>query len=134
MTSSASLAFVQDDDGRWRWRAGPAVGGSLSPLSFATPEEARADALLHSQAPRDASGRLVLPKDYLRRLVSALATACDACTDVYFGGVYWHPRDAGGANWNVAIMSGEGDRAACMAKVQEPCEALRRRFSVIDEA
>ncbi|HEX7637621.1 MAG TPA: hypothetical protein VF457_04425 [Burkholderiaceae bacterium] len=102
-------------------------------LSFDTPAEAEHDAALHRQAPRDAHGRPAMTREYLRRLVSELARGCGACARVYFGGVYWQPPDASGANWNVAVMSGDGDRAACLAGVQAGLDALRRRYALLDE-
>ncbi len=126
----ASVEVVQGEDERWRWTA-PAPGGVLA---FKTRAEAFADASLHAAAPRDATGRIVMSKDYLRRLVSAIALPCAACTDVYFGGVYWHRRDADGANWGVAIMNGDGDHAGCLACVHAGREALRRRYAIVDEA
>ncbi len=135
--------IVQGRDGHWRWHVPPqsATGESVdalptfrSPLAFRTREEATADIALHASSTRDASGRQVMPKDYLRRLISALALPCDECADVYFGGVYWHRRDADGANWGVAIMNGAGDHDACSACVLAAKEDLRRRFSIVDEA
>lgn len=128
--ADASIAVVQDGEGRWRWEA-PAAGGVLS---FASRAEALADAALHANALRDPTGRLVMSKDYLRRLVSAIVQPCATCADVYFGGIYWHRRDADGANWGVAVMNGDGDRAGCLACVQAGREELRRRFSIADEA
>ncbi len=125
-----TIEVDQGEDARWRWVA-PAPGGLLS---FKTREEALADAALHAAAPRDATGRLVMGKDYLRRLVSAIALPCEACADVYFGGVYWHRRGPDGANWGVAIMNGAGDHAGCLACVHDAREALRRRYAIVDEA
>ena len=123
---------VQDADGRWRWEApGDAVALALSVRSR---DEALADRALRLEARLDASGRRVLPKEHLRKLISAFALPCAACVDVFFGGVYWHPRDAGGCNWSVGIMSGCGDRDACMACVLEAKTELRRRFAIEDEA
>jgi hypothetical protein len=130
MTTDGSVHLVQGADGRWRWTT-PAPGGLLS---FGSRAEALADAALHANAPRDASGRQVMSKDYLRRLVSAIALPCAECEDVYFGGVYWHRRGADGANWGVAVMNGAGDHAGCLACVNEALEALRRRFAIVDEA
>jgi hypothetical protein len=128
--ADGSVEVVQGEDERWRWTA-PAPGGVLS---FKTRAEAFAAAALHAAAPCDATGRRVMSKDYLRRLISAVALPCSACADVYFGGVYWHRRGADGANWGVAIMSGAGDCDGCLACVHAGREALRRRYAIVDEA
>lgn len=131
-----SVDIVQGDDARWRWQAHASVvdGACASLLSFKTRDEAVADVALHARAPRDATGRQIMSKDYLRRLISAITLPCDACADVYFGGVYWHRRGEDGANWGVAIMNGAGDHAGCLACVRAAREDLRRRFSIVDEA
>jgi hypothetical protein len=121
---------VQGADGRWRWEPVDAAPG----LSFRDRDDAVADRTLRHRAPLDASGRGVLPKDHLRKLVSAIAQGCPGCADVYFGGVFWHPRDAGGCNWSVGIMSGPGDHAACRAGVLAAKAALRHRYAIADEA
>jgi len=126
---------VQDAAGRWRWIPRvPGAVGAPSLLAFKTAQEAADDAALHAGAALDATGRRVMSRDYLRRMISAIALPCAACADVYFGGVYWHRRDADGANWGVAIMNGAGDHAGCTACVHEGREDLRRRFSITDEA
>jgi hypothetical protein len=137
-----SVEFVRQAGGRWRWHARTAsaaerLGIALdapSMLSFKTPVEAAADVAVHAEARRDATGRQVMTRDYLRRMISAIALPCDACADVFFGGVYWHKRDAGGANWGVAIMNGSGDYDGCLACVSATREELRRLYSIIDEA
>jgi hypothetical protein len=134
-----AIELIQGVDGRWRWAAhasappgGPGAAAAAL-LSFKSRDEAAADALLHANAPRDATGRQVMSKDYLRRLISAIALPCESCVDVYFGGVYWHRRDREGANWGVAIMNGAGDHGGCLACVQDAREALRARYSIADE-
>jgi hypothetical protein len=129
-----SVEIVQGDDERWRWRAAAQDGAVAGVLSFKSRAEAFADAALHAQAPRDHTGRLVMSKDYVRRLISAIALPCAACADVYFGGVYWHRRGADGANWGVAIMNGAGDHQGCLDCVQAAREELRRRYAIVDEA
>ncbi len=137
-----SVEFVRQPDGRWRWHARTPEAADLlglaldapSLLSFKTVMEAAADLAVHADAERDATGRQVMTREYIRRMISAIALPCEACADVYFGGVYWHPRDASGANWGVAIMNGEGDHDGCLACVASQREALRRRYSIVDEA
>lgn len=137
-----SVAFVRQDDGRWRWipRTQPAAEllglavDTPSMLSFKNEFEAAADVAVHADAAYDATGRQVMTRDYLRRMISAIARPFDSCTDVYFGGVYWHQRDADGANWGVAIMNGNGDFDGCLACVAAAREDLRRRYSIVDEA
>ena len=75
-----------------------------------------------------------MTRDYIRRMISAVALPCAACADVFFGGVYWHRRDADGANWGVAIMNGDGDHDGCLACVADTREELRRLYSIVDEA
>ena len=138
----AAIEFVQQEDGRWRWivrtaQASARLGlpvDTPSMLSFRNEFEASADVAVHADAPRDASGRQVMTRDYLRRMISAVARTCPACADVYFGGVYWHRRDASGANWGVDVANGEGDYAACLASMAAAREDLRRRYSIADEA
>ena len=129
-----SVEVVQGDDERWRWRAAAQDGAVVGVRSFNSRTEAFADAALHAQAPRDSTGRLVMSKEYVRRLISAIALPCAACEDVYFGGVYWHRRGADGANWGVAIMNGAGDHQGCLDCVQAAREELRRRYAIVDEA
>jgi hypothetical protein len=137
-----SVEFVRQADGRWRWHARTAAAADLlgiavdaaSMLSFKTPMEAAADVAVHADAARDATGRQVMTRDYLRRMISAIALPCAACADVYFGGVYWHRRDASGANWGVAIMNGSGDFDGCLECVAGAREELRRLYSIVDEA
>ena len=126
----AAPPVVQGADGRWRWESDTLAARP----GFRSRDEALADRALRHGAPVDATGRAVLPKEHLRKLISAFALPCAACVDVFFGGVYWHPRDAGGCNWSVGIMSGCGDRDACMACVLEAKTELRRRFAIEDEA
>ena len=136
-----SVEFVRQTDGRWRWHARTADAAHLlgiaqdapSMLSFKTPMEAAADVAVHAHAERDATGRQVMTRDYLRRMISAIALPCASCADVYFGGVYWHQRDASGANWGVAIMDGSGDFDGCLECVASAREDLRRLYSVVDE-
>ena len=137
-----SVQFVRQDDGRWRWIARTAAAAELlglrvdtpSMLSFKNEFEASADVAVHADAPRDATGRHVMTRDYIRRMISAVALPCHACADVFFGGVYWHKRDAAGANWGVAIMNGSGDFDGCLECVAEAREELRRLYSIVDEA
>lgn len=137
-----SVEFVQQADGRWRWQARsaktarpPGVEGNVpSTWSFKSQTEAAADVAVHAGARRDATGRQVMTREYLRRRVSAIALSCEACADVFFGGVYWHRRDATGANWGVAIMNGAGDFDRCLECVAAAREELRRLYSIIDEA
>lgn len=136
-----SVDFVRQHDGRWRWHARTAASAHLlgiavdapSMLSFKTAMEAAADVAVHVDAPRDATGRLVMTRDYVRRMISAIALPCPACADVFFGGVYWHKRDATGANWGVAIMNGHGDFDGCLACVAEARDELRRLYAIVDE-
>lgn len=136
-----SVALVRQHDGRWRWIARTAAAAEVlglavdtpSMLSFKNEFEASADVAVHADAAYDATGRQVMTRDYLRRMISAIARPCDACADVYFGGVYWHQRDADGANWGVAIMNGEGDFDGCLECVAAAREDLRRRYSIVDE-
>jgi len=136
-TTNAQPTATQDGDGRWRWHApdgDPQPAGSpRSLMAFKSRAEALADFALHVGAPRDATGRRVMSKDYLRRMISAVALPCEACADVFFGGVYWHRRGADGANWGVAIMNGAGDYPGCTACVFEAKEDLRRRYAIVDE-
>ena len=137
-----SVEFVRQPDGRWRWHARTPIAADLlgiavdapSMLSFKTAMEAAADVAVHADAERDATGRQVMTRDYIRRMISAVALPCHACADVFFGGVYWHRRDADGANWGVAIMNGTGDFDGCLECVAEQREALRRLYSIVDEA
>jgi len=137
-----SVEFVRQADGRWRWQARTEAAATLlgiavdapSMLSFKTAMEAAADVAVHADAERDATGRQIMTRDYLRRMVSAIALPCEACADVFFGGVYWHKRDAEGANWGVAIMNGTGDFDGCLECVADAREALRRHYSIVDEA
>ena len=136
-----SVEFIRQGDGRWRWHARTAAAADLlgiakdapSMLSFKTAMEAAADVAVHADAQRDATGRHVMTRDYIRRMISAIALPCAACADVYFGGVYWHKRDASGANWGVAIMNGTGDFDGCLACVASAREDLRRLYSIVDE-
>ena len=136
VTNVKEVEIVQGDDARWRWQTSALGAGGVqaSVLSFDNRGEAAADAHLHAQAQRDYTGRQVMTKDYLRRLISAITLPCAACADVYFGGIYWHRRGADGANWGVAIMNGAGDHEACLACVHAAREDLRRRYSIVDEA
>jgi len=136
-----SVEFVRQADGRWRWHPRTPEAAELlatgldapSMLSFKTTFEAAADVAVHAEAERDGTGRLVMTRDYLRRMISAVALPCEACADVYFGSVYWHPRDAGGANWGVDIVSGSGDFGGCIACVAAAREQLRRHYAIVDE-
>ena len=136
-----SVDFVRQPDGRWRWHARTPEAADLlgvavdapSMLSFRSAMEAAADVAVHADAQRDATGRQVMTRDYIRRMISAIALPCEACADVFFGGVYWHPREAGGANWSVAIMNGSGDFDGCLACVAGARDELRRLYSVVDE-
>ena len=137
-----SVEFVRQADGRWRWHARTAQAADLlgiavdapSMLSFKTAMEAAADVAVHADAERDATGRHVMTRDYIRRMISAIALPCEACADVFFGGVYWHKRDAAGANWGCAIMNGSGDFDGCLECVSGAREELRRLYSIVDEA
>ena len=137
-----SVEFVRQTDGRWRWHARTGSAAALlgiavdapSMLSFKTAMEAAADVAVHADAARDATGRHIMTRDYIRRMISAIALPCNACSDVFFGGVYWHKRDAEGANWGVAIMNGTGDFDGCLECVAGAREELRRLYSIIDEA
>jgi hypothetical protein len=137
-----SVEFVRQSDGRWRWHARTAEAADLlglaqdapSMLSFKSEMEAAADVAVHADAQRDATGRQVMTRDYLRRMISAIALPCASCADVFFGGVYWHRRDADGANWGVAIMNGTGDFDGCLECVAAAREELRRLYSIVDEA
>ena len=136
-----TVEFVRQADGRWRWHARTAAAAELlgiaqhapSLLSFKSAMEAAADVAVHADAQRDATGRHIMTRDYLRRMISAIALPCAACADVYFGGVYWHKRDASGANWGVAIMNGTGDFDGCLECVASAREELRRLYSIDDE-
>ena len=136
-----SVEFVRQPDGRWRWHARTPEAADLlatalgapSMLSFKTTFEAAADVAVHADAERDATGRLVMTRDYIRRMISAIALPCDACADVYFGSVYWHPRDDGGANWGVDIVNGTGDFTGCLECVATAREQLRRLYAIVDE-
>jgi hypothetical protein len=137
-----SVEFIRQADGRWRWHARTPEAARLlgiavdapSMLSFKTAMEAAADLAVHADAERDATGRHVMTRDYIRRMISAIALPCDSCADVFFGGVFWHKRDAARANWGVAIMNGAGDFNGCLACVAEAREELRRLYSIADEA
>ena len=137
-----SVEFLRQADGRWRWHARTAEAAALlgtapdapSMLSFKTAMEAAADVAVHADAERDATGRHVMTREYIRRMISAIALPCTSCADVYFGGVYWHKRDADGANWGVAIMNGTGDFDGCLECVASAREELRRLYSIVDEA
>jgi hypothetical protein len=137
-----SVQFVRQEDGRLRWiartpQAAELLGrppGEQSLLSFKNEFEASADVAVHADAAHDATGRQVMTRDYLRRMISAIARPCEACADVYFGGVFWHPRDAEGANWTVDIGSGTGDFTGCLECVASARENLRRHYSIVDEA
>jgi hypothetical protein len=136
-----SVEFVRQPDGRWRWHArtpeaaellATAVGAP-SMLSFKTTFEAAADVAVHADAERDDTGRLVMTRDYIRRMVSAIALPCAECADVYFGSVFWHPRDASGANWGVDIANGTGDFGGCLDCVAAAREDLRRLYAIVGE-
>ena len=137
-----AVEFLRQADGRWRWHARTTAAAALlgsaldapSMLSFKSAMEAAADVAVHADAQRDATGRHVMTREYIRRMISAIALPCDACADVYFGGVYWHKRDADGANWGVAIMNGTGDFDGCLECVASAREELRRLYSIVDEA
>jgi len=136
-----SVEFVRQPDGRWRWHACTPEAADLlatelgapSMLSFKTKFEAAADVAVHAEAERDATGRLVMTRDYIRRMVSAIALPCAACADVYFGSVYWHRRDGDGANWGVDIVNGTGDFDGCLECVAVAREDLRRLYAIVDE-
>jgi hypothetical protein len=136
-----SVEFMRQPDGRWRWHARTPEAahvlatelGAPSMLSFKTRFEAAADVAVHADAERDATGRLVMTRDYIRRMVSAIALPCAACADVYFGSVYWHRRDSNGANWGVDIVNGTGDFDGCLECVAVAREDLRRLYSIVDE-
>jgi len=136
-----SVEFVRQPDGRWRWHARTPAAADLlriavdtpSMLTFHSKMEAAADVAVHADARRDATGRLVMTRDYIRRMISAIALPCEACADVFFGGVYWHRRDAAGANWSVGISNGSGDFEGCLACVAAARDELRRLYSVVDE-
>jgi tryptophan 2,3-dioxygenase len=137
-----SVEFIRQGDGRWRWHARTPAAAQLlgtaldapSMLSFKTAIEAAADVAVHADARRDDTGRHVMTREYIRRMISAIALPCAACADVYFGGVYWHQRDASGANWGVAIMNGTGDFDGCLGCVASAREELRRLYAIVDEA
>ena len=136
-----SVDFVRQPDGRWRWHARTPAAADLlgialdapSLLSFKSAVEAAADVAVHADARRDATGRHVMTRDYIRRMISAVALPCEACADVFFGGVFWHPRDADGANWGVAIMNGTGDFDGCLECVASARAELRRLYAIVDE-
>lgn len=136
-----TVEFIRQADGRWRWHARTTAAANLlgiavdapSMLSFKSALEAAADVAVHADAERDATGRHIMTRDYIRRMISAIALPCDSCADVFFGGVFWHPRDAAGANWGVAIMSGTGDFDGCTQCVAAAREELRRLYSIVDE-
>ena len=79
-----SVEFVRQADGRWRWHARTQTAADLlaiakdapSMLSFKTEMEAAADVAVHAHAERDATGRQVMTRDYLRRMISAIALPC----------------------------------------------------------
>ena len=137
-----SVEFVRQPDGRWRWHARTAQAADLlgiavdvpSMLSFKSAMEAAAAVAVHADAERDATGRHVMTREYIRRMISAIALPCEACADVFFGGVFWHKRDADGANWGVAIMNGTGDFDGCLECVAGAREELRRLYSIVDGA
>ncbi len=137
-----SVEFVRQADGRWRWHARTPAAADLlgtavdapSMLSFRTAMEAAADVAVHADAERDATGRHVMTRDYIRRMISAIALPCETCANVFFGAVYWHARDVDGANWGVDIMNGSGDQDACLACVADAREQLRRLYALVDEA
>jgi hypothetical protein len=49
------------------------------------------------------------------------------------GSVFWHPRDASGANWGVDIANGTGDFDGCLDCVAAAREQLRRLYAIVDE-
>ena len=136
-----SVEFVRQSDGRWRWHARTPEAADLlaielgapSMLSFKTKFEAAADVAVHADAERDGTGRLVMTRDYIRRMVSAIALPCAECADVYFGSVFWHRRDGDGANWGVDIVNGTGDFDGCLECVAIARADLRRLYSIVDE-
>jgi hypothetical protein len=136
-----SVEFVRQADGRWRWHPRTPEAARLlatvldapSMLSFKTTFEAAADVAVHADAAHDDTGRLVMTRDYIRRMISAIARPCDACADVYFGSVYWHRRDASGANWGVDIVNGTGDFDGCLECVAAARTELRRLYAIVDE-
>lgn len=132
-TRPAAAGVRQFENGRWGWATAEASGADPLALLFRTRDDAIVDRALRQAAPIDDTGRRVLPREHLRKLVSVIAQVCAACNDVYFGGVYWHPRDAGGCNWSVSIMNGHGDHVACLAAVESACDELRRHYAIVDE-
>ena len=131
------LAVTQDEHGRWRWVAGhlgPASGRiAQGVVTFETKGEAEADFAIQANAPMDKAGRRVLEKEYLQRLIRAAAARCEECEDAYFGGVYWHQRDAAGCNWRVSTIGG-ADWKGCFDCIQPVAIQLRATFAIADEA
>jgi len=130
------VAVVQDEHGRWQWIAGHLgpTGGRIAHgfVTFETKGEAEADFAILAKAPVDKAGRLTLEKDYLQRLIRAAAARCEECDHAYFGGVFWHERDASGCNWSVSTMGGE-DWKGCFDCVQPVAIQLRATFAIADE-
>jgi len=127
---------LQGDDGRWRW-----VGAEKNPkgfrldagiVSFESKAEALDDLAAHQVASLDATGRLVLPKEHIQRLIRAAAQPCEACEATYFGRVYWHERDEMGCNWSVSTIQGS-NWSACFDALQPTAIQLRQAYSIPDE-
>ena len=127
---------IEEADGRWRWAMHePRPNGfwlDFGIVTFETKAEALEDMEMQLAAERDETGRLILPKQHIHRLIRALAQPCPDCEATYFGGVFWHERDEGGCNWSVSTMSWS-KWPACLEHIRDAALQLRAHYSIPDE-
>lgn len=130
--------FVQGENGRWEWVIFAVQDDltrgklAISVISFPSRLDAQTDLQQHVTAPLDESGRGIRSKEEIRELIRLAATACDDCNDAYFGGVYWHERDASGCNWSISTINGQ-DWAGCMDCMRPAATRLRETYNIADE-
>ncbi len=131
------IATERLEDGRWRWVTFEVIDGvlrhvGLSLVTFATQADAQRDLDASVNGKVDDTGRVVRTKADIDWLISTLIGTAQPCAGVTIGRVYWHPRDATGNNWDLAIVK-DGSWKACLAEVEPTIHGLRSEFSIPDE-
>lgn len=75
--------------------------------------------------------RIIKSPEEIRALVQEIADKCEACSECYFGGVYWHEPDDSGCNWSISMIQGPTWRE-CFRCVQEDAIGLRAKYNIPD--
>lgn len=140
MPDATPEVVFEDHAGLWHWAAmlppgteKGSIGTSISsPIGFSSKHVATVERAAHFAAPVDATGRRVRTKDEIRELVKEAASQCPACSDGYFGGVYWHERDESGCKWSVSTIKGS-DWSECLSCLKPSASILRASYSIAHE-